>query len=419
MTRENRNLIINALIALLVSVVLVMSYAFIKTGGKGSIYDDLFGFETSVEEKVDINKGSIKAKQEIKNKDKDTVGAVYTLSVEGEYYDGKTGTVVIDLVIKNDKSILAYDFTEYGHTDGFKANVEELLNAIVNDNKKLSDLDPSDASGTGSTNSGTLILNAFIELNTYLDGGSEEPGENPSDKFRDKHIINEEKTADGYIFKLDTKEVNYDAGVGNIIIKLTLTKELFIELYEFVEYNHTPGFKTAVESFLNNMVNDKVSLTAINPSDANGTGSTRTLTSLLKMFEGLSDYIEDIYAEGQEPTFDSEAFKLEHIINEEETTEGYTFTLDTKDVIYVGAETENIVIKLTLTKDMVIESYEFIEYHHSDSHKGKVKELLDSFVTEKVKLSEVKLNDSITGATNSSKALINLFVDLSKYLGGE
>lgn len=458
MSRENRNLILNAILALLLSITMVLGYdAFAnrKPEINTDALSELFGEDVTLADEETLTNDHVKLRKNVLNASDEVVGAIYTLETGDVDYSVGTGNAEIIVTINKDKQLLAYEFGTYEHTEGFKANVETMLNSMIDNNTKIDSIDTSLAEGTGSTFSAEAVLETLIKLNDFIDGKVVEPEVNKYDELfgvttklgtitninienliSEQPILNESDEVLGTSYILDTGVVVYfGSSEGNVKFEVIVDQNETLLGYEFVEYTHTEGFKGNVEEMLDSIISDAKTLTDIDLTLAEGTGSTNSSKAIIEILIKLKGYLDgDIKAPtkydllfgettvlGEVETISNDNVLSKQVISSsEDVILGTSFILNTGDTIYVGTSTASIELEVIIDVDETILGYEFKEYNHTGGFRNNVETLLNGLISENKTLTDLDLALAEgTGSTNSNKAIIDVLIALRDYLGGE
>src|SRR5690554_2721885 len=320
MSRENRNLILNAILAVLISINIVLSYDAIanrKPEINTDALSELFGEDVTLADEETLTNDHVKLRKNVLNASDEVVGAIYTLETGDVDYSVGTGNAEIIVNINKDKQLLAYEFGTYEHTEGFKANVEKMLNSMIDNNTKIDSIDTSLAEGTGSTFSAEAVLETLIKLNDFIDGKVVEPEVNKYDEIfgvttklgtitninienliSEQPILNESDEVLGTSYILDTGVVVYfGSSEGNVKFEVIVDQDETILGYEFIDYTHTENLKGDVETLLNGLISESKTLDSLELAEKDTTGVTNSYNAIIEILIKLKGYLDgDIVA---------------------------------------------------------------------------------------------------------------------------
>lgn len=309
MKKENKWLLINTGIVLLLSALFVILYAFVIPV---SNYDKVFGTKVKlsnaevIEETPDEAPYAIISKKEVATKGSKVIGDIYTLLVANDYgkiellvgfdANGKVSVshVVIDQTypdIENLNSLILKQINDF-----YK---DVTIDGLLSFNKNIS-IEAFDTTASVSTGTILNLLKKTARKHQGLlfqDVFGEEYSPVVDEEFQGTEIVikKEDVFVDneiiGQIYTLYASG-EYRKGSGPADIKMLIAiKDGEIKGYEFEVYEHTPGYDISAIGFIEQYLGTKLNDYPNHSGEELVTGATFSTTLLDSMIRDLRDVL--------------------------------------------------------------------------------------------------------------------------------
>src|SRR5690554_3376773 len=402
MNRENKFLLLNTLILLVIGLLVILVYSNLAVTTKA---DKIFGSKVKLEavegslptkmnEAYDVYKGGLK------------VGKYFDVSETNDY-----GTINLLIGIDTDDNILGIyqDINQAYPESHHQEQVYSFLNALIGkditkidiDNITESDLDgvtkPTTVVTLGSVGSLFEVITNFIATDTI-----QEPVE-PEEGVEFVEYVIEDNNLIGATYQITKDSPNTEPGgaTERLSFKFTIDLDYKITAFEEVWYKHTAGgFKVQTIGFLESIVgktiNEVSNITLVDGE----TGATNSKNGIIGLIKELETYLED------------NPLTLDPIVKEVEEN-----VYNVKKLAFYFRNYGYLSYNVTLNETGEIVSYDEVSYGHSEGNwKDIATAYFDSLVGKNIDDINHDLTDGQTGATNSSKTIRDMLIALAEFI---
>jgi|SRR5690625_4218573 len=290
MTRENRNLLINTVLVIVVSVTLLILFAsYVPTTSA----DKVFGSKVKTEEKEFFRLPETIDKVEKVYKGDNYLGLLYTASAENAYgpITLKVGIEDNDKRTKREKIIGVYqsveqNYPEKHHSLQVHKYVESLIGTYL--------IRPENIDGVTEPTT-VVTLGTIHEIlknisNHYYFITEEEEEITEGVKFV------EELENGNKVYNASGTYIYVGQSEGLISFNFEIDKDLNLVSYEEIEYTHTPGnFKDNAIKFLNGLKGKSIKTIKTDNDDIDGNvGATNTAKAIIDLLDQVYEFIMEV-----------------------------------------------------------------------------------------------------------------------------
>lgn len=459
MSKENRSLLINFGIILLVTALITILYiTLIPKSTNDKIFNQVVKLE-QVELLASDGEKLIKEKFSAKTGKKE-IGVVYRVEIKNGYsLTGDSADSLIELFVGIDNDEMV--FVEVGTLNqstwvikGVKAFVKDNYKNITQEaafEMELYDVADVTAGATAQDSIGEIkdaviyvlnFHNGVIEDDPYLeffDVGYKMEVDNtfiPTLITLNKKVVTLNNEIIGFVYTTTASGVYDDGKEGSVTMEFILDQDNLLKGYLQVEYNHSPSFYRHVKKYLSGFIDTDIALYELIEADIDGvTGATNSVRVFGAMLLDLRTIVtgeapainpyDVFFGEGHvlkdDATFVPTLFSLNRkIATKNGVIIGYVYT-STGEGVYVGVKEGLVTMEFIIGADNMFKGYIKGLYEHTEGFYKHVEkyldDLIDNDITEYVLYD--KDVDGPAGATNTVGIISKLLVDVRELVIAE
>lgn len=401
MTKENRNLLINTVLVLLVSTLLLLTLVFFIPTTSA---DKIFGTKVKLKNKEYFRLPPTVEKIEEAYKGERLLGTVYTVKEDNNY-----GYVRLKVAI-DDKGLIVGIGQDINQTYPEKEHSQQVFNYIES------------LSGSKVANPESLGLDAVAKPTTVVTLGSVNkildtvaihagykeatkpplPGDDVVEFLKDDVI-------DGVNVKVykATNEYDYILGSGVLSFEFAISEDDKLIAFEELEYNHSDGdYKVRTIKYLNDLITNETDLKGVSDIDGEA-GSTQSITA-------VKDLLKRVIAFKNGEVIEPEYVEYEGTEEvDEKTVYVYKATKEYEYVLGSGV----LSFKFKVDALGVLVAYEVVEYGHSDGDfKTRTLAYIQKLIDDKVNVKDASDIDGEANSTQSIDAVKDLLKLVAKFI---